>query len=178
MDATGWEYYDNYCAAVMQYIMKTWNPRYFWLDVGGASVLNNMQLFYDSIKAENPNCQIVGNVVGDIPFDWYPYDIGSHEEYYSLRSGTQTWEQVLSPVRINTRTDPDTQHYVPNEIVTNILSGGQGASYYWNGQELRGDVGTIYNIAKSYNVPFLLSLAPNRDGIIPAAQFDIFKALT
>jgi len=174
-DATDKQYYDNWFAKVLQYIMTTWSPRYMWIDAGGWPIVNDNQVFYDAVKSINANCTVISNNAGDRDFNFFPYDIGSNEEYYTLW-GENTWDNVLTTVR----TKDEVDYYTPQEVVTNLMSGGAGARYYWNDQALRsavGDLQNIYNIAKAHGCPFLLSLAPNRNGIIPSAQFDVFKAL-
>jgi hypothetical protein len=139
-----------------------------------------MQLFYDSVKAVSSNCQIMANTIGDNPFQWYPYDIGANEEYFSLASlppEGKTWADILSPLRTKDVVD----YLIRQEVVTNNFAGGAGISYYWSPSlTLRTQLSTqaIYDIAKANGVNFLLNLAPNRSGVIPSAQFDLFKNLT
>ena len=169
-----WQYVENWYAAVVQYILKTWNPNYFWYDV--SANVNHHQMFYDAAKAINSNCQIISNNIGDIALAYYPYDIGSNEEFFSLHDG-QTWPQVLA----TSRTKSGTTYYVPQELITNIFAGGAGVSYYWSpSQTLRTQqaIQSIYNTAKTNGAPFLLNLGPNRSGVIPSEQFALFSGLT
>ena len=170
------QYYDNYCAKLLQYICSTWSPEYLWLDVAGAGTpCNNMQVLYDAVKNINPNCVVIGNTIGDQDFVWFPYDIGSNEELYSL-GGEKTWDTVLATARSH----GGTTYYVPQEFVTNIFSGGS-ASWYWaNGKSLKTQVAiqTSYDIAKAHSAPYLLCLAPNTSGIIPQAQLDLFAGIS
>ncbi len=173
------QYFENHFCKVMQYILTTWNPSYLWMDVAGGAVYNNMQLIYDSAKAINPNIQIMANTVGDNPFQWFPYDIGADEEFFSLTAlppPGKTWADVLSPFRVKN----GTTYLIRQEIVTNNFSGGAGRPYYWSPSQtlrIQSEVQNMYNIAKANGVNLLFNLAPNRSGVIPSEQFDLFKNL-
>lgn len=173
--ATDKQYYDNYCAKVLQYIVSTWGPEYIWLDIAGTgSPCNNIQTLYDAIKNIDSNCTVIGNTVGDTTFDFFPYDIGSNE---ALFSGVPplTWAQVLG----TSRSHGGTTYYVPQEYVTNIFSNA-GAAWYWrNSYSLKTQetIQTEYDIAKGQSSPFLLCLAPNTSGVIPAEQLALFSGL-
>jgi hypothetical protein len=175
--ATEKQYSDNFVCKVLQYILTTWPSNYVWVDYGGATKVNDPQMYYDAIKAINPNCQVVGNTVGDNPFNWFPYDIGSDEEYYALTTfgpANKTWADVLSSTRVHGIT-----YYVPQELCVNN-NGAVGDSFYWHtGFTLRNQsaIQSAYDIAKANSVPFLLNLAPGRTGLISSDQFDLFKNL-
>ena len=167
--------FDNYFAKVFQYVLTTWGPKYMWLDVAGTGTnpVNAMQVYYDAIKSIDTSCQVIGNSIGDLPFDWFPYDIGSNEELFSGVNGTtKTWAQVLATARTN----GVTEYYVPQEYCTNIFAAGGDGRWYWNNQALKNQatVQASYDIAKANSSPYLMCLAPNTSGVIPQAQFDLF----
>jgi hypothetical protein len=133
-----------------------------------------MQMYYNAIKSIDPNCSVIGNTGGDRAFQWQPYDIGSNEENWSGVPAAWTWAQVLSTTRINAGSG----YYVPQELVVNNFAGD--GRWYWYNQALRSQatIQGLYDIAKANASPFLLNLAPTTAGVIPTAQFDLFRNLT
>lgn len=167
---------ENWWIATIQYCINRWDFKYVWLDIAYTDgPINDIQKLYNGVKAADSTCMVIGNSIGDVEFGYYPYDIGSNEEYYSLHDG-QTWDDVLS----FSRDTSEVTYYVPQEVVTNNLVGGAGAAYYrYNDQALRTQsaINAIWDTAYSRGVPFLLNVSPNQDGTIEQAQWDLFKNL-
>jgi alpha-L-fucosidase len=169
------QYYDNFTAKVIQYFLTTWASNYIHIDVSGGTIANTMQTYYDAVKAINPNCQVCAYTIGDIDLNWFPYDIGSNEEWYSGAPGDHTWAAVLS----SSRAKGGTTYYIPQEIIANNNVYGEHY-YYHTGQTRRTQaaIQDIYDIAKANSVPFCLNLAPDRVGVISTEQYNFFKNLT
>lgn len=194
-----YENYVDWCVKELEYISKTFEFDYIWLDAPhhAPRYVNNvrtqrayMQDFYNAIKKYKPNAVVISNTDMAV--------IGGNR--LLLPDGTDssrppyTWdgsEMIMFPVdvssfeyfRVPTNSDelePETTHkgigyYMPKEVISTILVG----QYFGNNDNF-GTMETAvalqakYDYCRANNVPFLLNVAVARNGVIPSAQLTRF----
>ena len=165
----------NYKCKLIQWLIQEYSLRYIWVDAYQAAT-GMMQAVYNAVKAVSADCLVIANTVGDINFTKYPYDIGSNEEPYGFVDKTD--EDVFNPVRSNS----GITHYIPQEGCMNMIGvspTGLGGWYYKSTMALRpqAEYQAFYDRCVAEGANFMISLVPDRSGVISAAQFAVFADL-
>ena len=101
--------YVQYLCNICVELIELYGFKYIWLDAYDSNVGIGMQRIYDAIKVADPECQVIGNVVGETNFSRYPYDLQSTEEYIAYNNP--------SIISSNYRTYNGETFYVGQELV-------------------------------------------------------------
>jgi hypothetical protein len=170
------QYWDNYYAKVLQYLMTNYGCKWFYLDMagGGLPALADLQLYYDSIKSIDATAKLAILDYGDLTFGFFPSDIESNEAAgLSPNPGTKLYPY---------RTHNGTVYYQPQEYMISGIVNSDGSWYWKDGISTIRTPNTIFganwDLCQTYSCNFNLGIAPHQDGSIDQTQLDLLKYST
>lgn len=177
--------YIDYLVDLCLELAQLYDFKCFWLDAYHTDASLTMQPIYDALKNYDPEIQIIGNVIGEMNFSRFPYDIQTTEEYVALNN-----PNIVSS---NVRMHNGEAYYVGQEIIgTPYVEMSQWFDYDDNlvlqppaspltgqpyeklkaisTQEYQG----LVNNARKHKRPFLAAILVKKDGSLQQHTIDYY----